>query len=114
MRGEPMAETKRLRQLLDERGVEWWPMSKGIYRDERDTEFVANGRKYTAHEWGGTLTLYNVTAEQVVVATLGPTNAKRIVVTEDGITGSCRCGNCGASIELHDVYCRSCGARMEG
>lgn len=113
MRGEPMAETKRLRQLLDERGIEWWPMQEGIYRDERDTEFVANGRKYTAHEWGGTLTLYNLTPEQAIAVTLRPTSAKRIVKTEDGIIGSCRCGACGESIGLHDAYCRGCGARME-
>ena len=68
-----MTATEELRRLLDERGVKWWSMhdiENGYYQD-RDTEFVIGGKKYTAHEWGGTLNVYGLTPEQAIAATLG-------------------------------------------
>ena len=67
-----MNATEELRALLDAKGVEWWPMhdvEAGYYQDH-DTEFVVDGRKYTAHEWGGRLTVYGLTPAQAVEATL--------------------------------------------
>lgn len=68
-----MTATDELRAMLDERGVEWWPMHdvENGYHQDRDTEFVIGGKKYTAHEWGGTLNVYGFTPEQVIAATLG-------------------------------------------
>jgi hypothetical protein len=63
--------TERLRELLDECGVKWWPMYNNGYYRERDTEFVVNGKKHTAHEWGDGLAVYNLTPEQAIAATLG-------------------------------------------
>lgn len=65
--------TDELRRMLDERGVEWWPMhdAENGYHQDRDTEFVIGGNKYTAHEWGGTLNVYGLTPDQAVEATLG-------------------------------------------
>ena len=64
---------ERFRELLDEQGVKWWPMHdvESGYHNERDTEFVANGRKHTAHEWGNGLIVYNLTPEQAVASVMG-------------------------------------------
>lgn len=63
--------TAELRAKLTERGVKWWPMHNNGYYEDRDVEFVANGKKYTAHEWGDCLAVYNLTPEQAIAATLG-------------------------------------------
>lgn len=63
--------TTELREKLTERGVKWWPMRNNGYYEERDTEFVANGKKHIAHEWGDGLAIYNLTPEQAIAATLG-------------------------------------------
>ena len=60
-----------LRPLFDKHGVKWWPMRSNGYYEERDTEFVVDGKKYTAHEWGDGFAVYNLTAEQAIAATLG-------------------------------------------
>lgn len=110
--------TERLRALLDERGVEWWPMHDDEvgYREDRDTEFLVYGCKHVAHEWGCRLQVDMLTPEQAIAATLGP--------------GTCRdvgryafvCSECGwASDEPHHVlggfwpkYCPECGKRVVG
>lgn len=66
-----MSATEELRRLLEERGVKWWPMRNNGYYEDRDTEFVANGKKHTAHEWGDGFAVYNLTPEQAIAATLG-------------------------------------------
>ena len=85
-----MTATEELRRMLDERGVEWWPMhdvEAGYYQD-RDTEFVIDGKKYTAHEWGGRLTVYGLTPEQAIAATLGRgTCHMRLVYEEEDADG---------------------------
>mgnify|MGYP007115359996 CR=1 FL=1 len=105
--------TEILRRLLDERGVEWWPMHdvENGYREDRDTEFLVYGCKHVAHEWGCRLQVDMLTPEQAIDATLG--------------RGTCRdvgryafvCSVCGwASDEPHHVlggfwpkYCPECG-----
>lgn len=68
-----MTATERLRELLDERGVEWWPMhdAEAGYREDRDTEFLVWGCKHVAHEWGCRLQVDMLTPEQAIAATLG-------------------------------------------
>lgn len=66
-----MTATDELRRLLAERGVKWWPMRNNGYYEDRDTEFVANGKKHTAHEWGDGFAVYSLTPEQAIAATLG-------------------------------------------
>ena len=69
-----MTATDELRRLLDERGVEWWPMHdvETGYREDRDTEFLVYGCKHVAHEWGCRLQVDMLTPEQAIAATLGP------------------------------------------
>lgn len=68
-----MTATDELRKLLDERGVEWWPMHDDEvgYREDRDTEFLVYGCKHVAHEWGCRLQVDMLTPEQAISATLG-------------------------------------------
>ena len=63
--------TNELREKLTERGVKWWPMRNNGYYEDRDTEFVVDGKKHTAHEWGDGLAVYNLTPEQAIAAMLG-------------------------------------------
>ena len=70
--------TTELREKLTERGVKWWPMHNNGYYEDRDTEFVVNGKKHTAHEWGDGLAVYNLTPEQAIVATLGNEREKEL------------------------------------
>lgn len=66
-----MTATDELRKMLDERGVEWYPMRDNGYYEDRDTEFFIVGKKHTAHEWGRGLCVYNLTPAQAIAATLG-------------------------------------------
>jgi hypothetical protein len=68
-----MTATEELRRLLDDRGVEWWPMHdvEVGYRQDRDTEFLVHGCKHVAHEWGCRLQVDMLTPEQAIAATLG-------------------------------------------
>ena len=68
-----MSKTDELRRLLDERGVEWWPMYdvEAGYHQDRDTEFLVHGCKHVVHEWGGRLQMDMLTPKQAIAATLG-------------------------------------------
>ena len=103
-----MNATEELRALLDAKGVEWWPMhdvEAGYYQDH-DTEFVVDGRKYTAHEWGGRLTVYGLTPAQAVEATLGrgtceyckdgKFDGQTVMISNHGWQRINFCPNCGA------------------
>ena len=70
--------TTELREKLTKCGVKWWPMHNNGYYEDRDTEFVANGKKHTAHEWGDGLAVYNLTPEQAIAATLGNEREKEL------------------------------------
>lgn len=106
-----MSATEELRRLLDERGVEWWPMRNNDYYEERDTEFVANGKKHTAHEWGNGLAVYNLTPEQAIAATLGSGTCH---FEEYERTGIYVCSECGATApdDFTVHYCWCCGAKV--
>ena len=68
-----MSATDELRRLLDERGVEWWPMHdvENGYQQDHDTEFLVYGCKHVAHEWGCRLQVDMLTPAQAIAATLG-------------------------------------------
>jgi len=108
---ERSSATEELRRMLDERGVEWWPMHdvENGYHQDRDTEFVIDGKKYTAHEWGGTLNVYGLTPEQAIAATLGRGTCHK----EWRKDGYGFCSECGANItSACDRYCWQCGRRI--
>ena len=119
--------TERLRALLDERGVEWWPMHDDEvgYREDRDTEFLVYGCKHVAHEWGCRLQVDMLTPEQAVAATLGPGTCE-VECFDDGVdegmdgewyfetpTWYLSCGHevCGS---MRPCYCSTCGRRVVG
>ena len=126
--------TTELREKLTERGVKWWPMRNNGYYEDRDTEFVANGKKHTAHEWGDGLAVYNLTPEQAVAATLvSGTSSSEAANPQVRCTDSKRnapgqsmegsktllpCPFCGGWAEYgvtmagEEVYCIRCGAAM--
>lgn len=100
--------TDKLRRMLDERGVKWWPMRNNGYYEERDTEFVANGKKHTAHEWGDGLAVYNLTPEQAVAATLGGANVDDALALLDEMNEQGRIEYADYS-QLHDVIAAMLG-----
>ena len=111
-----LTATDELRAMLDERGVEWWPMHdvENGYHQDRDTEFVIDGKKYTAHEWGGTLNVYGLTPEQAIEATLGRGTCHLISAPQYG-EGCQECSSCGEVLDgyLFDgVRCPNCGAKV--
>lgn len=69
-----MSATERLRELLDERGVEWWSKPRLVVGGvEKGTEFdAADGRWVCAIEaLDGTICVSHLTPEQAVTVTLG-------------------------------------------
>lgn len=116
--------TDELRRLLDERGVEWWPMHdvENGYREDRDTEFLVYGCKHVAHEWGCRLQVDMLTPEQAIDATLGRGTCKLdfTAFTKDGVDfAGFRCDGCGFTqavpggslwgVTRDWSYCPKCG-----
>lgn len=99
--------TERLRELLDERGVEWdvFSVSNTEY-----THWTNNDGRWCAASIGGPQSLHvnilNATPEQAIAVTLGDSDA---TVTRQGV-GTCKdvcadvseftCGACGFNCEL--------------
>ena len=121
-----MSATGRLRALLTERGVEWWPMHDDEvgYREDRDTEFLVYGCKHVAHEWGCRLQVDMLTPEQAIAATLGSCSCT------NNCTNGERTGTCTADetdtigalyndnhhikkITIHVMECSECGHTYE-
>lgn len=94
--------TTELREKLTELDVKWWPMRNNGYYEDRDTEFVVNGKKYTAHEWGDGLAVYNITPEQAIAATLGE---KRTCETCDELDNVDSFINHLIQAERHELTC---------
>ena len=93
-----MTPTEKLRAMLDERGVEWWPMHdvEVGYRQDRDTEFLVYGCKHVAHEWGCRLQVDMLTPEQAIAATLGAGTCKDVCSGVSEFT----CSACGFNCDL--------------
>lgn len=110
--------TKRLRDMLDERGADWWKPSED---NERWTHWHgANDTLFTASEdargcvWIGA----SLTPEQAVCATLE--NGTCHIVMAD--SGWWECDECGGSIDWDSCdpndppscsYCPNCGRKVE-
>lgn len=114
--------TEDLRRMLNKLGVEWWPMHdvENSYHQDRDTEFVIDGKKYMAHECG-TLIVYGLTPAQAVEATLGrgtckltPDDHYRVDAVET--SWGCVCSACGAFHKFNHgekwAFCPSCGREV--
>ena len=92
-------------------------VENGYYQD-RDTEFVINGKKYTAHEWGSTLNVYGFTPEQVIAATLGHGECHMEQTCHERIAGwdvyhdEFVCSECGGEMFEGYNFCPSCGCKV--
>ena len=123
-----MTATERLRQLLDERGVEWG----GALTDlSRQTHWSTERNWCAFTEWNDavdiadTLTVYHVTPEQAVEATLGRGTCRKVRAWEDDPRGGggwvLVCSECdellandGEDGEFDGPnYCPNCGRRVE-
>lgn len=130
-----MTATERLRQLLDERGVEW---SKGRYdRREFTRWYIRNNNGYIsasfrdvfAGENGGPdlrCEFYDLTPEQAVEATLGRGTCKDVAEFRGfGTKTEFKCSACGYEYsavggfgcdygdEPDFNFCPNCGRRVE-
>lgn len=87
-----MTATAELRRMLDERGVEWWPMYdvEAGYHQDRDTEFLVYGCKHVAHEWGCRLQMDMLTPEQAIAATLGSGTIEKAAERIEVLSGFAR------------------------
>lgn len=111
--GVERSTTERLRQFLDERGVEW---GEALTDLSRQTHWSTERYWCAFTEWNGTvdiadtLTVYHVSPEQAVEATLGRGTCK--VVSKPCDMWECECGKAwwhgGAP-----SYCPSCGRKVE-
>lgn len=127
-----MTETERMRQLLDERGVEW---TRGRYdRREFTRWYIRNNSGFIAASFRDVLAdgnekpylrceFYHITPEQAIEAALGRgtchiedhfgewycTGCGEMVGTSDPTSELCIDGN---AIELWS-YCPNCGRRVE-
>ena len=109
--------TKRLRALLDERGVEWDYGIGGAYT----TEFSANGVMLNFRDWGdGVICSTILTPEQAVAATLGPGTCHAVfevdAMSEDDRVGEFVCSECGETFGVGrdqlPHYCPACGKKV--
>ena len=122
-----MNASEELRRMLDECGVEWWPLGSNM------TECVIDGIRYKFRQVGrglivSTCTEGTVTPEQAIAATLG-----RGECHDNGGTGAngeqvFNCSECGCVLSLYDRdgsnnlctsfifdyprYCPECGRKV--
>lgn len=104
--------TDKLRELLDERGVEHEDQSS-YYTLLCDSPTLGGKTQILEDPLDGSLfiTLFDLAPEQIVDVVLGRT-AKAVMVS-NGATGHCKCDGCGKFIDPWDKYCRHCGVRLE-
>lgn len=80
-----MSATDELRRMLDERGVEW---TEGIARPEL-TQVRIDGKVVKFHPWQPNtlkVSLFDITPEQAIAATLGPAYEPPVAAHWDGDT----------------------------
>lgn len=120
-----MTATERLRQLLDERGVEWYA------RNILSTAYVhwgddRKGPTFDAKDAGGgkvDLFCYRISPEQAVEATLGRGTCRMTLADLRGpaYTDVYECSECGHQTMVYTVmgesepprYCPECGRKVE-
>lgn len=115
-----MTATERLRELLDERGVEWDEYGDGY------TLLRHGGREYTVQpNVCNRLIVTNLTPEQAIAATLGLCNCTNDC-TKGERTGTCNAdetetwecvcdqiGRYGKRVTIHVMECSECGHTYE-
>lgn len=110
-----MSALEELRQLLDERGIEWED-----YDEEEESVWIHTDVGRVA-VWADTFDRQSclnanfwdcVYSPSALVNLLFGKRSKAII-TSNGITGTCRCESCGNTIDPWDRYCKHCGARLE-
>lgn len=115
-----LTATECLRELLDERGVEWGNVRRDGSTSKYLTEwqFEDNQGKAIAIEWsvGSGLSVeirrYHLTPEQAIAATLGAGTCK----ADETDTMECVCdgiGHYGEPLTVHVMECSACGRTYE-
>ena len=112
-----MSATERVRELLDERGVEWWPS------DDRQSESIITHWRVGFIQWtaiegekdlwlnAGVAGYDPLTPEQAIAATLGSCNCSNSERTD----GTCKVdvlntGDCaGYECSEYIMHCNGCG-----
>lgn len=115
-----MTATEHLRELLDERGVEWIELV-----DPGATAWCNGSEGFIADEYeNGKLELKTLkTPEQAIASTLGSRTCHKLPQTSDAICvvhrgdfsasfGYWTCSECGAECFEGARYCMNCGAKV--
>lgn len=119
-----MTASEELRRMLDELGVEWWPLSGDM------TECVVDDVRIKYRQVGrglivSTCTEGTMKPEQAIAATLGrgechklPASGEKTCIVRHNSThltmefGYWRCSECGCECFEGARYCMGCGARV--
>ena len=109
-----MTATERLRELLDERGVEWSAQDRFTRDVETRWLFPASSAQFTEYEDGMTIMVISGaewTPEQAIAATLGRGTCHN---TQTDFDFQCsECGQCLDNGRMLGVrYCPNCGRRI--
>lgn len=103
-----------LRRLLDERGVDWDDLDGGSTWTGGDGRVHYARQEFTFGGLTDEVTVYHLTPEQAIAATLGNKTCKR-VKSGTKMDGSprYRCSDCGYGIgDKRWAYCPKCGLRI--
>ena len=125
-----MTATERLRQLLDERGVEW--RSRPYHKESVTTIWKALGTEFHYRENRyGQIRIHadHISPEQAVEATLGRGTCRNLIAHIQGQMPMLRCEECGCTTTLNvpsggagyigetamdwPLYCANCGRKVE-
>ena len=87
-------------------------MNATYHYDVHDAKLIVHVERYPERIEVIKPFVYGVPREEAHVY-LPLRKAKRVIVG-DGVVGHCECGECHTHINARDVYCRTCGAELEG
>lgn len=120
-----MSATEKLREMLDERGIEWW-YDPNVSPDH--TEWMTDHMAFTSLGSDGDMlavkTISKMTPEQAIDATMGretctlpktpdPCAIKRYGMERYGVAELCKCSACGAKVlAIPAHYCPNCGRKV--